>query len=297
MLRSPSSSLSHHQRQRTSRLSVSMATPLATRGLPLASRGPPSSSSSSWPPSPLLLGRRPSRRLRSSSPQVDAAAAPGKSRKYRPSFADDLLLAFFRRKMVEEVGWDSEKPGYAGLMEVANRLMVKGKSASETEQAAVRVLQSLFPPLLLVLYKALLAPIAHGQLAAMMLARATALSCQWLMGTCSVNSITLPNGKSWSSGVFIEKCKYLEESKCLGICINTCKLPTQTFFKEHMGVDLYMEPNLEDYSCQFSFGLPPPPLDSDKALKEPCLDICTNARRRRELGRNSGPDDLSCPQV
>ena len=34
-------------------------------------------------------------------------------------------------------------------------------------------------------------------------ARATALSCQWLMGTCSVNSITLPNGKSWSSGVSI----------------------------------------------------------------------------------------------
>ncbi|RLN09819.1 hypothetical protein C2845_PM11G30350 [Panicum miliaceum] len=57
-------------------------------------------------------------------------------------------------------------------MEVANRLMVKGKSASETEQAAVY----------------------H-------------LSC--------------------SSQVFVEKCKYLEESKCLGICINTCKLPTQ----------------------------------------------------------------------
>jgi len=35
------------------------------------------------------------------SMQVDAAAAPGKSREYRPSFADDLLLAFFRRKMVE----------------------------------------------------------------------------------------------------------------------------------------------------------------------------------------------------
>jgi len=117
------------------------------------------------------------------------------------------------------------------------------------------------------------------------------------MGPCSVNSVTLPDGKSWSSGVFVEKCKYLEESKCLGICINTCKLPTQTFFKEHMGVDLYMEPNFEDYSCQFNFGLPPPPLDTDKALKEPCLDICTNARRRRELGRSSSPDELSCPQV
>uniref|UniRef100_A0A8R7JWU0 Beta-carotene isomerase D27-like C-terminal domain-containing protein n=1 Tax=Triticum urartu TaxID=4572 RepID=A0A8R7JWU0_TRIUA len=69
----------------------------------------------------------------------------------------------------------------------------------------------------------------------------------------------------------------------------------ETFFKDHMGVDLYMEPNFEDYSCQFNFGVPPPPIDTDKALKEPCLDICTNARRRREFGSSGGPDGL-CPQ-
>lgn len=28
----------------------------------------------------------------------------------------------------------------------------------------------------------------------------------------------------------MEKCQYLEESKCVGVCINTCKLPTQVFF-------------------------------------------------------------------
>ncbi|KAL6865362.1 hypothetical protein ACP4OV_016513 [Aristida adscensionis] len=251
-----------------------MATPLATAPLPLLRCGTSSrTSSSSLQHSSLRLRRRLGPRLRCSSPQADAAAAaaaaPGKGSEYRPSFVDDLLLAFFRGKMVEEVGWDSEKPGYDGLIEVANRLMIKGKSALETEQSAVRVLQSLFPPLLLVLFKALFAPIANGQLASVMV----------------VNM------------VFVEKCKYLEESKCLGICINTCKLPTQTFFKDHMGVDLYMEPNFEDYSCQFNFGVQPPPLDTDKALKEPCLDICTNARRRRELGRNSSPDELSCPQV
>ncbi|XP_015692891.1 beta-carotene isomerase D27, chloroplastic [Oryza brachyantha] len=246
-----------------------------------------------------LRRRRPSSSLRCSSPSADAASpARGKAaREHQPSFADDLLLAFFRAKMVEEVGWDSEKPGYTGLIEVANRLMTRGKSALETEQSAVRVLQSLFPPLLLVLFKALLAPIADGQLASMMVARATALSCQWLMGPCSVNSVTLSDGKSLSSGVFVEKCKYLEESKCLGICINTCKLPTQSFFNDHMGVDLYMEPNFEDYSCQFNFGVPPPPLDTDKALKEPCLDICTNARRRRELGNGNSTEGLQCPQV
>jgi hypothetical protein len=51
--------------------------------------------------------------------------------------------------------------------------MIKGKSALETEQSAVRVLRSLFPPLLLVLFKALLAPIANGQLASMMVGEFT----------------------------------------------------------------------------------------------------------------------------
>uniref|UniRef100_A0A0E0DLL1 Beta-carotene isomerase D27-like C-terminal domain-containing protein n=1 Tax=Oryza meridionalis TaxID=40149 RepID=A0A0E0DLL1_9ORYZ len=48
---------------------------------------------------------------------------------------------------------------------------------------------------------------------------------------------------------------------------------------------------------EFNFGVSPPPLDTDKALKEPCLDICTNARRRKELGTGSSTDSLQCPQV
>jgi len=135
------------------------------------------------------------------------------------------------------------------------------------------------------------------------------------MGPCSVNSVTLPDGKSWSSGVSICSnfqlllvCFIHYDSglwnhffyfdlmmKLLGvrwemqvsrreqmpwhlhqhmqttnsgllmsihecwICIYLTLLPSpwinytfhfQTFFKDHMGVDLYMEPNFEDYSCQ-----------------------------------------------
>ncbi|KAJ4783412.1 beta-carotene isomerase D27 [Rhynchospora pubera] len=211
------------------------------------------------------------------------------------SLLDPLLLNFFRAKMVHEVGWDSPRPGYDGLIQVANRLL-NAKSNQQTQLSALRVLKSLFPTWLLVLFKMLVAPIAHGQLASMMLARATALSCKWLMGPCSVNSVLLPHGNSCSSGVFVERCKYLEESKCIGICINTCKLPTQAFFKDYMGVELYMEPNFEDYSCQFNFGVPAVCPAVDKALKEPCLEICTNANRRRELGRTES-DIAQCPQL
>lgn len=50
---------------------------------------------------------------------------------------DELFLNVFRNKMVEEVGWDSDKPGYDGLIEVANRLMLKNPTNSDTKEAAV----------------------------------------------------------------------------------------------------------------------------------------------------------------
>ncbi|GMY17064.1 beta-carotene isomerase D27, chloroplastic [Fagus crenata] len=214
---------------------------------------------------------------------------------YKPGILDDLFLNLFRNKLVQEVGWDSEKPGYDGLIEVANRLMMKGRTNSDTREATVRILVSLFPPFLLDLYRILIAPIGGGKVAAMMVARVTALTCQWLMGTCTVNSVDLPDGTSCRSGVFVERCKYLEESKCVGICTNTCKLPTQTFFKDYMGVPLLMEPNFSDYSCQFKFGVLSPLPEDDIALKEPCLEICPNATRRREVAR--AMDVPQCPKA
>ncbi|KAL6515915.1 hypothetical protein OROGR_019220 [Orobanche gracilis] len=217
-------------------------------------------------------------------------------KEYSPGVIDDIFLNVFRSKMAQVIGWDSEKPGYDGLIELAHRLMV-GRSNSEATEAAVRILGSLFPPLLLELFKKLVSPIAGGKVASEMVAKATAVSCQWLMGTCTVNSVDLPNGSSWSSGVFVEKCKYLEESKCVGVCINTCKLPTQAFFKEYMGIPLEMEPNFSNYSCQFKFGLLPPPTEDDIALKEPCLQICPTANRRREIVKSSTTDVSKCPKA
>ncbi|KAG8389571.1 hypothetical protein BUALT_Bualt02G0243000 [Buddleja alternifolia] len=240
---------------------------------------------------------RPSARiscLSTRSNSIETVELKSSSKEYSPGVLDDTFLNVFRSRMAQEIGWDSEKPGYDGLIDVAHHIMI-GRSNSEATEAAVRILRSLFPPLLLELYKMLISPIAGGEVAAVMVARVTALSCQWLMGRCTVNSVDLPNGSSWSSGVFVEKCKYLEESKCVGVCINTCKLPTQTFFKEYMGVPLVMEPNFSDYSCQFKFGVLPPPPEDDNALKEPCLQICPTANRRKEV--NSSMEVSKCPKA
>ncbi|KAL0919004.1 hypothetical protein M5K25_011066 [Dendrobium thyrsiflorum] len=133
-------------------------------------------------------------------------------------------------------------------------------------------------------------------------ARVTAWSCQWLMGASSVNSIDLPDGSSCSSG-------------------RDANIWKKTFFKDYMGIPLYMEPKFSDYSCQifgtyleclqlgllddgapfgldrayeFNFGVPPPPRSSDSALREPCLEICPNANRRKELNKGLV---VQCPKV
>ncbi|KAL9239765.1 hypothetical protein vseg_014056 [Gypsophila vaccaria] len=200
---------------------------------------------------------------------------------YKPTWLDDFFLNSFRHKLAEENGWDSNKDGYDGMIELANGLLI-GRTKQQATDAAVRILKSIFPPFLLDLYRTLITPIGGGKIAAIMVAKVTALTCQWLMGPCSVNSINLPDGSACQSGVLVERCKYLEESKCVGVCINTCKLPTQTFFNDEMGIPLLMEPNFKDYSCQFSFGVPSPARENDPSIKEPCLEICPNAPTQRD---------------
>jgi len=80
------------------------------------------------------------------------------------------------------------------------------------------------------------------------------------------------------SVVHIEKCRYLETSKCAGMCINLCKNPCQSFFKDQLGMPLTMNPNFEDGSCEMIFGVPPPPFEDDPASAAPCNAACPAAR-------------------
>eukprot|EP00252_Welwitschia_mirabilis_P005497 TRINITY_DN15974_c0_g1_i3.p2 TRINITY_DN15974_c0_g1~~TRINITY_DN15974_c0_g1_i3.p2 ORF type:complete len:112 (-),score=20.17 TRINITY_DN15974_c0_g1_i3:217-552(-) len=111
------------------------------------------------------------------------------------------------------------------------------------------------------------------------------------MGKCTINTIDLPNGSTSNTGVFVERCRYLEASKCAGICVHTCKIPTQSFMKESMGVPLYMEPNFNDFSCQFKFGIEPPSIHDDKSLEVACLEICPTNMERKSINKQQ------CPKV
>ncbi|KAE8697169.1 putative Tetratricopeptide repeat (TPR)-like superfamily protein [Hibiscus syriacus] len=68
-----------------------------------------------------------------------------------------------------------------------------------------------------------------------------------------------------------------------------------SFFKDYVGVPLVMEPNFNDYSCQFKFGVNPPLPENDDTLKQPCLDICPIANKRRVIQKNV--DVMTCPKA
>lgn len=49
---------------------------------------------------------------------------------------------------------------------------------------------------------------------------------------------------------------------------------------------------------QFSFGVLPPRPEEDRALAEPCLEICPNATRRKEIKRNMDKKEMAqCPKA
>ena len=77
------------------------------------------------------------------------------------------------------------------------------------------------------------------------------------------------------------RCRYLEQAGCASICINSCKVPTQEFFEKDMGMALEMEPNYDDFSCQFRFGKQPKAQHEDEAFATPCFQQCPSKQQSR----------------
>lgn len=77
-------------------------------------------------------------------------------------------------------------------------------------------------------------------------------------------------------GLLVQKCRFLQESNCKGICMQMCKLPAQDFFQEGLGMPLNVVPNFETQECQWSFGEVPLPPEEDPLLPSGCLSGCTS---------------------
>jgi hypothetical protein len=185
-------------------------------------------------------------------------------------------MKVFTTKMEEFTGTTTSLEGYDGLVDISRKVM-EGRNSQEIRAAVRQVLLSTLPPGAPDRFRKWFPPTKWS---CEFNAFITVPVFQWLVGPCEIVD-TEVNGVQQKSLVKITKCRYLENSGCVGMCVNMCKLPTQDFFTKEFGLPLTMNPNFEDMSCEMIYGQMPPPLEKDPAFQQPCFkDICTLASPR-----------------
>lgn len=191
--------------------------------------------------------------------------------KYNDNFIDRLFIWLFSSKMAKALGKGTKITGYDGFVELSKQIM-QGRNAQEQQVIVAKVLESLVPSPALWAIRTFFSP---TRLVCVLNAWFAAQMFEWLVGPCEVAEaeIDLADGtvRSQPSAVHIKKCRYLVDSGCVGMCVNMCKVPTQTFFTEKFGIPLTMTPDFEDLSCKMIFGQIPPNPEVDPAYKQSCL--------------------------
>ena len=86
-------------------------------------------------------------------------------------------------------------------------------------------------------------------------------------------------------GIVVEKCKFLQESGCKGLCLHQCKLPAQQFFADTLKLPVAVSPNFATQECQWSWGEEPLSPEQDPTWPKGCLVDCPT--RSMVKGSNS----------
>lgn len=206
-----------------------------------------------------------------------------------------LLFGRFAASVATELA-DGSAPAssYSELMAMINR-MTYSRPLPRVNAQGKNMLVRLFPGWLLPMYRVLIqAP--FPAFSAWMNCWVTKFTTNWLMGKSEVYDLEIlqPDGTTKiveQSGLLVEKCRFLESTGCVKTCLHACKVPTQAFFFEEMGLPVTLSPNMMDKSCRFQFGVAPLPLELDEISKSPCLEGCSlggSSRKKGELVLEEG---------
>ncbi|KAH1214925.1 Beta-carotene isomerase D27, chloroplastic [Glycine max] len=218
-------------------------------------------------------------RIRCGIAEPSGEPAPlGQKTRYHDGIFEKAFMTLFARKMEkfsdppagkarENKGWWDWGYDYESFVDVSRRVMQR-RSRIQQQQVVREVLLSMLPPGAPAQFRKLFPP---TKWAAEFNAALTVPFFDWLVGPSEVVEVEI-NGVKQKSGVHIKKCRYLENSGCVGMCVNMCKIPTQDFFTNEFGLPLTMTPNM---SCDMVYGQSPPTFEEDPVSKQPCYaDIC-----------------------
>ena len=213
----------------------------------------------------------------------------------RPDYAavdanpvNQWAMGIYRQALVENLGRDSPLPGWGGVLDLTHQIVDRNQRPTEAQETGVDVCRSIFPHWIGPLFTLMVAW-PFGAAGARVNTFGVHLTCQWLLGDTEIVDAIVDGGRiGRGHGLLIKRCRYLEESGCSSVCINMCKIPTQTYFKQFLGLDLCMEPNYDDFSCQATFGKTPLPLEEDPVYSVPCLNTCASRRRALHAAPGGG---------
>lgn len=215
---------------------------------------------------------------------------------YQDSILDKILLGIFRNLVKQNTGGiTSDKEGIEGLLEQGRTFMLQeGQTPEAQHQMVYNTLGGLMTPILPPFYRIFMSgivpkwetPIDGKQLgpwfyAPWLTALVTPTFFQFLVGPSYPNRRR--DGKP--GGLLVEKCKFLQESGCKGLCLHQCKIPAQEFFQNELGLPLTVRPNFVTQECQWSFGEVPLPVSQDPSFPRGCLVGCES--RKALTGRYS----------
>lgn len=183
---------------------------------------------------------------------------------YHDSWFDNLAIGYLSRALQNASGIRNRKPGYEGLIEAAVAISRIFRLDTQCEIVA-SALEQAMPSYIITMIKVMMPP---SRFSREYFAAFTTIFFPWLVGPCEVRESEV-DGTREKNVVYIPKCRFLESTNCVGMCTNLCKIPSQKFMQDSLGVSVYMSPNFDDMSCEMIFGQQPP--EDDPALKQPCF--------------------------
>ena len=217
---------------------------------------------------------------------------------YSDSVYDKFAIALFNAKLAGKIMESTDGVlsseakkfsifSYERLVHLANEVGVVFKGTDAQRAVVTATLLELIPEVIRILFKKLIKP---SNWVDEMNSFITVQFFGWLVGP----SERVPRESDGVlAAVKLKKCRYLEQSGCVGSCTNFCKVPTENFFKEAFGVDAHLHPNHTDGSCVLTFG---EKLSDEEIFSTPCYLTC-KSRKGAGGDATSRRDDGSLQQT
>ncbi|CAI0434220.1 unnamed protein product [Linum tenue] len=165
-------------------------------------------------------------------------AAEKRSTEYNDNWFEKEAINYLSRHVQEATGARNEKKGYESLVQ-ATMDVTRKFEVTQQRHLVVQALANAIPSPILHLIRTVL---PNSKFKREYFAAFTTVFFAWLVGPCEVRESEL-NGRKEKNVVHINKCRFLEQSNCVGMCSNLCKVSSRTFINGSFGMPVNMVPS------------------------------------------------------